>query len=312
MSLRFHVAVVLSAALLASYGGCAWLRRPIISGPTPPPITAQPTLDELIAKVHENTGRVKSLDTNRATLSVAGYPSLRTDFAYQQPGRLRLRATMLGATEVDLGSNDELFWFWIKRNSPSAVYFARHEEVARAPQQAIPIEPRWLVEALGLVEFDPSHRHSGPFVRRGGRLEIRTAIPGPTGDRTKITILDGRFGWVLEQHLYDANRQRLATAIASGYAYDPVSQTSMPKQVKIQWPAAAMSITLTLNELRINQLADGSNQLWTIPELRGTPYVNLTQQAQPAPGRPVQPAGQGRAALAPARSGFRAGHRGRY
>ena len=27
---------------------------------------------------------------------------------------------MLGATEVDLGSNDELFWFWVKRNSPQS------------------------------------------------------------------------------------------------------------------------------------------------------------------------------------------------
>ena len=89
----------------------------------------------------------------------------------------------------------------------------------------------------------------------------------------------------------------------------------MPKQVKIQWPAAAMSITLTLNELRINQLGDGSNQLWTIPELRGTQYINLTEQPPanpPAATTPVQPIEQGRAALAPAHPGYSRGRRSRY
>jgi hypothetical protein len=292
--LRHHRLTLLTCiAILVAQSGCQWLRGPWNPpGPTPPPISPQPTLQQLMAAVNENTRRVQSLDTNRATLSVAGYPSLRADLAYQQPGRLRLRAMALGSTEVDLGSNDELFWVWIKRNSPPAVYFARHEEVARSPQTAVPIEPAWLVESLGLVQFDLNGRHTGPFVRGGGQLEIRTAITGPNGDRTKVTVIDGRYGWVLEQHLYDANRQRLASATASGFAYDPVTQTSMPNQVKIQWPEAAMSITLTLNDLRINQLGPDSNNLWTIPEMPGTNYVNLTQIAPPSA---VTQPGQGRA-----------------
>ena len=36
------------------------------------------------------------------------------------------RRTALTGPEVDLGSNDELFWFWVRRNEPPAVYFARH------------------------------------------------------------------------------------------------------------------------------------------------------------------------------------------
>ena len=300
-------------ALLLCQSGCQLLRRPWSQpGPVPPPLLPQPTLDQLMATVHENTRRVQSFNTNHANLSVAGYPSLRADLAFQQPGRLRLRATAFGSAEVDLGSNDELFWVWIKRNSPPAVYYAKHAEVAGATQ-AIPIEPAWLVESLGLIQFDPNARHSGPFVRRGGQLEIRTTIPGPTGERTKITVLDGRYGWVLEQHLYDANRQRLASAVASDHAYDPVTQTSMPRKVQIQWPAAAVSITLTLNDLRINQLTPDSTNLWTIPEMPGTNYVNLAQMAPPNPTVQPQP-GQGRAPAAspPIRASAYGGRTRRY
>jgi hypothetical protein len=285
---HIRLPLIASIMLLACQSGCQWLRGSWGStGPAPPPISPQPTLEQLLATVHENTRRVQSLSTDRATLSVAGYPSLRADLAFQQPRKLRLRAMALGSTEVDLGSNEELFWVWIKRNSPPAVYYARHADIAAAPPQAIPIEPAWLVESLGLVEFDPNLRHTGPFVRRGGQLEIRTAIPGPAGERTKITVLDGRYGWVLEQHVYDANRQRLASAVASGYAYDLATQTSMPKQVDIQWPAAAVSVTLTLNDLRINQLGPDSANLWIMPEMPGTNYVNLAQIA-PAT-QPPQP-----------------------
>lgn len=266
-----------------------------------------------MATVNENTARVQSLNTNRATLSVAGYPSLRADLAYQQTSRLRLRATALGSTEVDLGSNDELFWVWIKRNTPPAVYYARHTEVANAPQAAIPIEPEWLIESLGLMRFDPGHRHSGPFVRRQGQLEIRTTMPGASGERTKVTVIDGRYGWVLEQHLYDANRQRLASSIASGHAYDPVTQTSLPNQVKIQWPAASLSLTLALNDLRVNQLGPDSANLWVIPEMPGTNYVNLTQVPPPS-AAPQPPAAQGRAPVAspPIRASAYGGRTRRY
>ncbi|MCG8583485.1 MAG: hypothetical protein MI757_02095 [Pirellulales bacterium] len=287
---RRQLAMVVLTVFVLSTTGCQFMRRPWSPpAPMPPPISTQPTVDQIIANVNDNTARIQSINTNRATLSVSGYPSLRADLAVQQPQRMRLRATVLGSTEVDLGSNDELFWVWIKRNTPPAVYYARHNELAGAPQASIPIEPKWLTEAIGLVYFDPNHRHSGPFVRRQGQLEIRSAIPGPNGERTKVTVIDGRYGWVLEQHLYDASGKRLASAVASGHKFDPATQTSLPRQVKMQWPAAAMSITLTLNDVRINQLGADSNNLWVIPEMPGTNYVNLAETPPPT-ANPPQPA----------------------
>ncbi len=52
---------------------------------------------------------------------------------------------------LDVGSNSELFWFWVREAPTRAVLFSRHDQFAQsAAAQILPIEPTWLPEALGL------------------------------------------------------------------------------------------------------------------------------------------------------------------
>ncbi|HID77162.1 MAG TPA: hypothetical protein EYP56_14345 [Planctomycetaceae bacterium] len=150
--------------LVAATAGCAWLNRP--SPWTPPPVfTAQPTLEQVIAAVNANSSRIQSFATERATLSGPGIPTLRASIVFQRPRRFRLRGeTGLSGPELDVGSNDELFWIWIRRSQPKALYHCRHDQFAASPvRQSLPIQPDWLIQALGVVEFDPALPHQGPF-----------------------------------------------------------------------------------------------------------------------------------------------------
>ena len=119
--------------MLLSSAGCrshAWLRR---SGGDPPPIafSALPTPTEAVAAVNANTHRVQSVQTQGATISLPGAPSIGADITVERPRRLRLRAkTQLLGPELDLGSNDELFWLWAARMPGSSVFFARHDQFA--------------------------------------------------------------------------------------------------------------------------------------------------------------------------------------
>ena len=161
-------------------------------------------------------------------------------------GEHRLRAAaaippagghQLVGPELDLGSNDELFWFWVKRSQPPAIYYCRHDQFAASQaRQMTPFEPRWLIEALGVVEFDRSLPHQ-LTVLPNDRLRIDTIRNTPEGPMTKITILDGSQGWILEQHLYDARRRLVARSIASGHRQDPLSGLVMPTVVQIDSPA---------------------------------------------------------------------------
>ena len=133
----------------------------------------------MVYVLNANTQRVQRLQTENATLRVEGMPALRANLAYEQPRNFRLLAQLSQFTgrELDMGSNDELFWFWIRRDTQPSVYFARHAAFANSPaRDLIPIEPNRLIDTLGLVYLDPAGQP-----QRSDRRASRTcwkSLPG--------------------------------------------------------------------------------------------------------------------------------------
>ncbi|MEN9664891.1 MAG: hypothetical protein RLZZ326_1254, partial [Planctomycetota bacterium] len=60
--------------------------------PLPRALPEQPTLEQVIGTVHDNTRRVRSLMAPQAVLSVPGVPRLSAQVACEPPRRFRLRA----------------------------------------------------------------------------------------------------------------------------------------------------------------------------------------------------------------------------
>ncbi|MCH2115010.1 MAG: hypothetical protein MK171_08890 [Pirellulales bacterium] len=259
------------------------LRNPFIpiGPPAPEVLTAGASLEQVIAAVNHNSARVQSYQTEDASISVhglTGVPALRGHIAMQRPSRLRLVASAgfaFAGREFDLGSNDELFWFWVKRNDPPAFYFSRHDQfVDSAAQQVMPIDPQWLIDALGLSQFSTSDQHEGPLPRRDGTLEIRSMMQTRTGQMTKSTVIDSRRAWVLEQHIYDASGALLASATARSHRYYPELGASLPQTVDINLPAAQLALSIDVGTVRMNTLSANS-ELWSLPAISGYPQIDL-------------------------------------
>lgn len=237
------------------------------------------SLEQVMAAVNQNAARVQSLQTNNATITVPGMPGiplLRGNIAVERPNRVRLQAsTALTGPEVDLGSNDELFWFWVRRNNPPALYFSRHDQYAgSAAQQVLPIDPQWLLDALGLAQFSASDQHEGPLPHGNGTLEIRSVVQSRAGTLTKSTVIDAKRAWVLEQHIYNSSGTLLASAIARSHRYYPEWGASLPQVLEIRLPAAQLALSMDLGTVYVNQLANNPT-LWSMPVLSGYPQVDL-------------------------------------
>jgi hypothetical protein len=254
------------------------LRNPFAqSGPPAPELLAAgASLEQVIAAVNQNSARVQSYQTGDASITfrgMPGVPSLRGNIVAQRPGRLRLEASTLLGPEIDLGSNDELFWFWVKRNEPPALYFSRHDQfVGSAAQQVMPIEPQWLLDALGLSQFSPNDHHEGPLPHSDGTLEIRSVLQTRTGPMTKSTVIDTRRAWVLEQHLYDGAGTHLASSRARSHRYYPAAGVSLPQTVDINLPAAQLALSIDVGRVQINSVQNNP-ALWSLPAIN--PQIDL-------------------------------------
>ncbi|RLS28746.1 MAG: hypothetical protein DWH79_12910 [Planctomycetota bacterium] len=288
------------AAVASSGAACPQALRGYQVGvmPLPRALPPQPTLEQVISTVHDNTRRVRSYMAPQAVLAVPGVPRLSAQVACEPPRRFRLRAqTAITGSELDIGSNDELFWLWIRRHEPPVTLFCRHDNYAQsAARKLIPLRAEWMPELLGLVSFRPEDRHDGPYQLPDGRLEIRTRTTSPDGEMAKSTIVDGTTGLVLEQHLFTAAGDRLASVRTSRHRVDPPSGAALPRLVEVSWPTSGIEFQLELSSITTNMPPSDPGQLWQMPAYEGYQPIDLADPAVviTAPGetpgqQPTQP-----------------------
>lgn len=298
-SLAWLVAVV---ALFAGSG--ASCQRPLMfspfaqAGPPAPQVLPEAaTREQIIAAVNTNSSRIRSISATGASITIPdtmNLPLLTANIAAERPGRVRITAgTAITGQEMDLGANDELFWMWVRRNQPPAVYFCRLDQFANsAIRQMMPVEPGWLLSAMGMTEIDPAQVIDGPLPRSDGTVEIRSIMPSASGNLQRVTVIDARRAWVIEQHVYDpTGRTLLASAVAESHQYYPAQQVSLPQRISLRLPTAGLALKIDMGTVAINQLAGDPAQLWAMPAFDGYQKVDLGGAVPntPLPGRPPSP-----------------------
>ena len=292
---RLHGLTLLLIVFCSSGATCSrGFRNPFVQPgpPAPEVLIAGSSLDQVVGAVNQNASRIVSYQTNDAKITVPGIPGiplLRGNIAAMQPGKVRFRAsTPLTGDEVDMGSNDELFWFWVKRNQPPALYFSRHDQfVGSAAQQVMPIEPQWLLDALGMLQFSPNDQHDGPFPHGNDALEIRSIVQTRGGQMSKSTIVDARTAWVTAQHIYNASGTLVASTTAKEHRYYPNLGVSLPQEIELRVPAAELAFSIDVGTVQLNGLVDNP-ALWSLPTI--TPQVDLGTAA-PGTIAPIRAAG---------------------
>ena len=293
-----------AVTILLSASGATCQRQMMMNpfaapGPAAPQVLMEgATREQIVAAVNQNSSRIQSITATGVTITIPdmlGLPLLSGNIAAERPGRFRLTAGTIAGQELDIGSNDELFWMWVRRNQPPAVYFCRHAEFANSNiRQVMPVEPSWLLAAMGIVDIDPASVFDGPLpsARGQGTLELKSWLPTASGRLQRVTVVDARRAWVIEQDIYDpSGTTLLASARADSHRYYPAEQVSLPDRVTIQLPTANLRMTINLGVVQINQLATDRGQLWTLPIFDGYPQHNLggAVPGTPLPGQTISP-----------------------
>ncbi|MEO1615276.1 MAG: hypothetical protein AAFV88_05465 [Planctomycetota bacterium] len=273
---RLVVTMVLLATCFLSGGATCSKPGPVLNRFPPPPPTLQPaaSLDQVVAAVNR-TASIRELSTNTASvevLSMPAIPTLNATMAMRREKEFRLRASLpiVMGSGLDMGSNRELFWFEVPEGISKTLYFARHADYARRQNRAIlPVDPSWVMDALGLVQLDAKQIVRGPVLRPDGKLEVRSVIPTPAGLFQRVCYIDAAGGHVTDQRLYDPSDKLVAESHATNHLYDETVNCSLPHSIELKLTPATdppLHLRIDVGSYAINEILSGDPNLFVIPQ----------------------------------------------
>ena len=238
----------------------------------------KPTVASLVEYMNHQSSRVQNL---RASVDIdakgpSGVIGLSGSIAAQKPLGFRLMGNVLGKSAVDIGSNNDEFWYWISQDKPPYLYHCSYKDLATGKVNVpFPFQPDMVLAALGIAEFDPKGKYE--LRVQPNTLELVQATTSATGQKvTRITVFDKNDNskvsgkpQVLGHVILDAAGNPVCKAIVEKVTEDRNSNTKLPSVVRIEWPAMKMSMKLMLHNIETNKIDNAiSARLFTRSTLR--------------------------------------------
>jgi hypothetical protein len=259
--------------------------------------TEVPSAPALVNYLNDNANRVKSVRC--ASLDLQCSQGLRSvglsgQMVCQKPRNFRLSAKVFGQQELDLGSNDQEFWFWVKRGAPYQ-FHCSHQALAegRVRQLPFPVQPDWIIEAMGIAPYGPADKYQ--VVARRDTVELVERTRSPQGQAIrKVTVFRrGRAPAGSPQvvgHLLldDATGNEICAAEVTQVVVDRGTGAVLPRKVVLRWPAEKIKLTMTLDDVTINGQIARPDLLFTRAPLNGVKSVDLAEGRVDAPIQPVE------------------------
>ena len=288
---NFAAALLLSLLIAASLSGCQWFRPPrgggLFGGGWPwqqqQPCVFSPDVAtaQLVEHLNRNISRVRAWQCTDGQVRIRGTPApLSAQIAVESPKNFRMVVgTGLTGQEADLGSNGNRLWFWTRRSRPELIFTARHDQMPQLRGRvALPFQPEWLMEVLGVVPIDAAAIADRKPV--DGKRLVRLVSEQTSLDGNPVRrhiVVDTCRGRIVAHELFDASDKLIAQATLSDYRVDADGGVALPHKLDVSWPSADMAMTLNLRRVDVNPKTMPEN-LWQLPETRGaTPFDVVLQ-----------------------------------
>lgn len=155
---QFTAYLAFGTLLLVSGCVAPWMKP----GPTPPSnqptLSKEPTAAELVGYLNTNSRKLQAFTAGVDVTASQNGQSFGLDglVACQKPQSFRLKANILGKSGVDMGSNDEEFWYWISKADPPYLFHCSYRDLPSVKNMPFPFQPDMVVKAMGLADYDVS------------------------------------------------------------------------------------------------------------------------------------------------------------
>jgi hypothetical protein len=247
--------------------------------------SATPSAAELVSSLNDNARRVQILECRDVDLDCTkGWESvgLRAVMICQKPKNFRMSAKVMGNTAVDMGSNNHEFWYWISKAEPPYLFHCSYDDFARGQaRMPFPFQPEWIMEALGIADYDPSKAYE--VAANGNSIDLIEKTLSPQGQPVrKITRLSRSANHQIQvtgHILQDSTGRELCSAIVAESQKDAGTGAILPRQVQLVWPAEQIRMKMRFDRVAINSplSSERTTVLFTRPTLRDVPSYDLAR-----------------------------------
>lgn len=250
-----------------------------------------PTPQQLVNYLNDNASRVNALECKVFidAKGPQGPVGLECRMALEKPRNFRLAGTVLGKPAVDIGSNDQEFWYWMSQGEPY-VYHCSYEDLRRGVRTPLPFQPEWMVEAMGLAQLDLAKERKVNV--RQTTLEMVEETVSPQGQPVrKVTVFArGRAApgkpQVLAHILQDMNGKVICSANISEVKVDYQTGAILPVRMVLSCPSEKTELKMHVERIQVAPIDPGrKNTLFSRAGLSNIPGFDLAQ------GRPDGPPG---------------------
>jgi hypothetical protein len=298
--------------------GCDKFRPPEpVAGPgvTTRWVSNPPRADELVGSLNRNSQVLTSIEAKDAyikakqgdeAIDLVSYVACQRGARPGTPPNFRLQCYVVGNSEVDIGSNSQEFWYWIKRAPQPYVFhcsYADYPEVAKRGSMPFPFQPEWVVEALGMAEYSPTAKYE-VSTQAKDTFDLVQRTRSPRGnDVVKVVAFHKapRPGQspVAAHIVYEGDAKGKLQVVCSAVVEESRAVPTgngktaiVPTRVRLSCPREKMEMTIDLGKVQPNAYFDQNrvSDLFTRKTLQNYKSYDLARGLD-TPASELRPAG---------------------
>jgi len=254
---------------------------------------AKPTVPDLVAYLNNNAHQVQSIKaTNLEIQAKQGNDSigLQGSLFCQKPRDFRLRANVAGSPAVDIGSNNQEFWFWISQGKDddgvARVHYCSYADMAAGKaRMPFPFQPDMIVAALGMGDYDPQKEYT---IREDAKtvslVERAVSAQGQPVQKVtqfnKLTVGPNKPQVIAYYLLGDKGNEICRASVLD---VQTIGTAVVPKHVKLVWRTQQIEMSMRLFDTEVNKIdAPAAAKLFSRANL-SIPASNLARGGPDTP-----------------------------
>ena len=249
--------------------------------------TPTPTAAALVAYLNNNAQLVRSLRCDNMELTaskglgIVAKVDLSGSLACEQPRNFRMVARAAGNDQLDVGSNNQEFWFWIKQMDPRQFYCPYQAMNGQKVQLPFPFQPEWVMETLGMGNYGSGAdwQLTVDPAKDPKWYKLIQHTRGPQGNAVRKVIIfnartqTGSSPQVTDYQLIDeaTNKEECSARILE--VQGDAARGVVRRRIQLHWPKVGATLTLRLGQASLNPTLPGP--LFVRRPLSGQPSYNL-------------------------------------